>query len=88
MASVFVFLCLQLLKCVLRDLLEEKEVQKSLLQVHLNGTDSSPDLIVFIQSLRTKILSFLNVFVPTATEDIPPYFMQYPELNLISANYY
>lgn len=32
------FLCLQLLKCVLRDLLEEKEVQKNLLQVHLNGT--------------------------------------------------
>lgn len=36
-----VFLCLQLLKCVLRDLLEEKEVQKNLLQVHLNGTETS-----------------------------------------------
>lgn len=36
--SVF-FVCLQLLKCVLRDLLEDKEVQKNLLQVHLNGTD-------------------------------------------------
>lgn len=39
--SVF---CLQLLKCVLRDLLEEKEAQKNLLQVHLNGTSS--DLMI------------------------------------------
>lgn len=31
-------LCLQLLKCALRDLLQDKEVQKNLLQVHLNGS--------------------------------------------------
>lgn len=32
--------CLQLLRCVLRDLLEEKEAKQNLLQVHLNGTGS------------------------------------------------
>lgn len=49
-------LCVQLLKCVLRDLLEEKEVQKNLLQVHLNGTDTSPNLIIIILNLRTLVL--------------------------------
>lgn len=38
---IFSFLCLQLLKCVLRDLLQDKEVQKNLLQVHLNGNHRS-----------------------------------------------
>lgn len=33
----FVFLCLKLLQCVLRDLQKEEKVQKNLLQVHLNG---------------------------------------------------
>lgn len=37
----FFFVCGQLLKCVLRDLLQEKEVQKNLLQVHLNGSPGS-----------------------------------------------
>lgn len=35
---MFVFFRVKLLKCVLRELLEEKDVQKNLLQVHLNGT--------------------------------------------------
>lgn len=34
--------CLQLVKCVLRDLLQEKDVQKNLLQVNLSGTDPHP----------------------------------------------
>lgn len=43
MSSVFALLCFQLLKCVLRELLEEEEeAQKNLLQVHLNGTVSAP----------------------------------------------
>lgn len=45
---------LQLLRCVLRDLLEEKEVQKNLLQVHLNGTESSPNLMLLSHNLRNQ----------------------------------
>lgn len=52
---------LQLLKCVLRDLLEEKEVQRNLLQVHLNGTDSSPNLMLFIHNLRNQAFVIFTV---------------------------
>ncbi|KAG8004677.1 Origin recognition complex subunit 4, partial [Nibea albiflora] len=42
----------QLLKCVLRDLLEEKEVQKNLLQVHLNGLLQTDDRIALKEITR------------------------------------
>lgn len=60
-AVLFVFLCVQLLKCVLRDLLKEKEAQKNLLQVHLNGTDSPPNLMVFIEYLIELNINVLPV---------------------------
>ncbi|KAI3366139.1 hypothetical protein L3Q82_009960 [Scortum barcoo] len=41
-----------LLKCVLRDLLEEKEVQKNLLQVHLNGLLQTDDRIALKEITR------------------------------------
>ena len=59
-ASLFVFVGLQLLRCVLRDLLEDKEAQKSLLQVHLNGTGSSPHIILFSHNLRTLKCNHAN----------------------------
>ncbi|XP_037123493.1 origin recognition complex subunit 4 isoform X1 [Syngnathus acus] len=41
-----------LLKCVLRDLLQEKEVQKNLLQVHLNGLLQTDDRIALKEITR------------------------------------
>ncbi|KAG7502205.1 origin recognition complex subunit 4 [Solea senegalensis] len=41
-----------LLKCVLRDLLEDKEAQKSLLQVHLNGLLQTDDRIALKEITR------------------------------------
>ncbi|KAM3585389.1 uncharacterized protein V6R79_016670 [Siganus canaliculatus] len=41
-----------LLRCVLRDLLEEKEVQKNLLQVHLNGLLQTDDRIALKEITR------------------------------------
>ncbi|CAK6970846.1 origin recognition complex subunit 4 [Scomber scombrus] len=41
-----------LLKCVLRDLLEEKEVHKNLLQVHLNGLLQTDDRIALKEITR------------------------------------
>ncbi|XP_032362448.1 origin recognition complex subunit 4 [Etheostoma spectabile] len=41
-----------LLKCVLRDLLEEKEAQKNLLQVHLNGLLQTDDRIALKEITR------------------------------------
>lgn len=41
-----------LLKCVLRDLLEEKEIQKNLLQVHLNGLLQTDDRIALKEITR------------------------------------
>lgn len=41
-----------LLKCVLRDLLEDKEVQKNLLQVHLNGLLQTDDRIALKEITR------------------------------------
>ncbi|CAJ1087710.1 origin recognition complex subunit 4 [Xyrichtys novacula] len=48
-----------LLKCVLRDLMEEKEVQKNLLQVHLNGLLQTDDRIALKEI--TRQLSLENV---------------------------
>ncbi|XP_068165102.1 origin recognition complex subunit 4 isoform X2 [Antennarius striatus] len=47
-----VLVSLQLLKCVLRELLEEKEVQKNLLQVHLNGLLQTDDRIALKEITR------------------------------------
>ncbi|KAI4831838.1 hypothetical protein KUCAC02_001357 [Chaenocephalus aceratus] len=41
-----------LLKCVLRDLLEEKEVERNLLQVHLNGLLQTDDRIALQEMTR------------------------------------
>lgn len=60
------FWCLQLLKCVLRDLLEEKEAQKNLLQVHLNGRFlTKPHVIIYSQFKGLKIWNFYSLhFLP------------------------
>lgn len=59
---------LQLLRCVLRDLLEEKEVQKNLLQVHLNGTESSPNLMLLSDNLRNQAFDTFQVSCRLMTE--------------------